>query len=62
MDVKNACNSFLNGMQVANALIKIGQYKTALIVGGETPSMAIRWACADKDQFLRSFAGFTMSD
>ncbi len=62
MDVKNACNSFLNGMQVANALIKIGQYKTVLIVSGETPSMAIRWASANKDQFLRSFAGFTMSD
>jgi len=62
MDVKNACNSFLNGMQVANALIKIGQYKTVLIVSGETPSMAIRWASQDKDQFLRSFAGFTMSD
>lgn len=62
MDVKNACNSFLNGMQVANALIKIGQYKNVLIVSGETPSMAIRWASQDKDQFLRSFAGFTMSD
>ncbi len=62
MDVKNACNSFLNGMQVANALIKAGQYKTVLIVSGETPSMAIRWACADREQFLRSFAGFTMSD
>lgn len=62
MDVKNACNSFLNGMQVANALIRIGQYKTVLIVSGETPSMAIRWACADREQFLRSFAGFTMSD
>jgi 3-oxoacyl-[acyl-carrier-protein] synthase-3 len=62
MDVKNACNSLLNGMQVANALIKIGQYKTVLIVSGETPSMAIRWACSDRDQFMRSFAGFTMSD
>ena len=62
MDVKNACNSFLNGMQVANALIKVGQYKNVLIVSGETPSMAIRWASKDKDQFLRSFAGFTMSD
>jgi 3-oxoacyl-[acyl-carrier-protein] synthase-3 len=62
MDVKNACNSFLNGMQVANALIKIGQYKNVLIVSGETPSMAIRWASQDKHQFLRSFAGFTMSD
>jgi len=62
MDVKNACNSFLNAMQVANALIKIGQYKSVLIVSGEVPSMAIRWSCKDKDQFLRSFAGFTMSD
>jgi 3-oxoacyl-[acyl-carrier-protein] synthase-3 len=62
MDVKNACNSFLNGMQVANALIKIGQHKTVLIVSGETPSMAIRWSIANKDQFMRSFAGFTMSD
>ena len=62
MDVKNACNSFLNAMQVANALIRIGQYKTVLIVSGEVPSMAIRWSCKDKDQFLRSFAGFTMSD
>jgi len=62
MDVKNACNSFLNGMQVANALIKIGQHRTVLVVSGETPSMAIRWACSDREQFLRSFAGFTMSD
>lgn len=62
LDVKNACNSFLNAMQVANAFIKIGQYKTVLIVSGETPSMAIRWACNNRDQFLRSFAGFTMSD
>jgi acyl-CoA:acyl-CoA alkyltransferase len=62
MDVKNACNSFLNALQVSNSFIKSGQYKNILIVSGETPSMAIRWKNQSKMQFLRSFAGFTMSD
>ncbi len=62
MDIKNACNSFLNALQVSNSFIKSGQYKNILIVSGETPSMAIRWNNTSKMQFLRSFAGFTMSD
>jgi 3-oxoacyl-(acyl-carrier-protein) synthase III len=61
-DVKNACNSFLNGMQVANSFIRTGAYKRVLIVSGETPSMAIRWNNRDREQFLESFAGFSMSD
>jgi 3-oxoacyl-(acyl-carrier-protein) synthase III len=61
-DVKNACNSFLNGVQVANSFIKSGTYRRILICSGETPSMAIRWANKDKQQFLDSFAGFSMSD
>lgn len=62
MDIKNACNSFLNALQVSNSFIRSGQYKKILIVSGETPSMAIRWNNTSKNQFLRSFAGFTMSD
>jgi 3-oxoacyl-[acyl-carrier-protein] synthase-3 len=62
MDVKNACNSFLNGIQVANAFIVAGLYRRILIVSGETPSMAIRWANTSKDQFMRSFPGFSMTD
>lgn len=62
MDVKNACNSFLNALQVSDSFIRAGQYKNILVVSGETPSMAIRWNNTSKDQFLRSFAGFTMSD
>lgn len=62
MDVKNACNSFLNGLQVANAFIATGQYNKVLIVTGETPSMAIRWNNPSKQAFSRSFAGFSMSD
>ena len=61
-DVKNACNSFMNGMQVANSFIRSGTYRRVLIVSGETPSMAIRWNNRDRDQFLESFAGFSMSD
>lgn len=61
-DVKNACNSFMNGLQVADALMKQGAYKTVLVCTGETPSMAIRWACKTRDEFAQSFPGFSMSD
>ena len=62
MDIKNACNSFLNGVQVANSFIRSNQYNRILIVSGETPSMAVRWDNESKEQFLRSFPGFSMSD
>jgi 3-oxoacyl-(acyl-carrier-protein) synthase III len=61
-DVKNACNSFLNGIQVADAFIKNGTYKTVLIVTGETPSVSVRWACDTKEQFVEAFPGYSMSD
>lgn len=61
-DVKNACNSFLNGLQVADSFIKSGIYKTILIVTGETPSTGIRWKCKNKADFVTSFPGYSMSD
>ncbi|KRC60735.1 3-oxoacyl-ACP synthase [Agromyces sp. Root81] len=62
MDVKNACNSLLVGMQVAEALIATGQARRALVVSGEQPSHAVRWKLDGDAQFLRSFPGYTMSD
>ncbi|MBM7505629.1 3-oxoacyl-ACP synthase III family protein [Agromyces aurantiacus] len=62
MDVKNACNSLLAGMQVAEALIATGQARRALVVSGEQPSHAVRWRLESSAQFLRSFPGYTMSD
>jgi 3-oxoacyl-[acyl-carrier-protein] synthase III len=62
MDVKNACNSVLNAMQVADALIRTGQYRRVLIASGEQPSHAVRWELAGRQQYLRSFPGYTMSD
>ena len=62
MDVKNACNSMINGMQVADALIASGQYRRILVAGGEAPTSGVRWSLADNAQFIRSFPGYTMSD
>lgn len=62
MDVKNACNSFINGVEVANAFIRSGSYRRVLVVSGETPSRGVRWSIPDRETYLTSFPGFTMSD
>ncbi|MEU9025529.1 ketoacyl-ACP synthase III [Actinomadura sp. NPDC048394] len=61
-DVKNACNSFLNGLQMADALIRTGQHERVLVCTGESPSRAIRWTVRDRAQFADAFAGYTLSD
>jgi 3-oxoacyl-[acyl-carrier-protein] synthase-3 len=61
-DVKNACNSFLNGLQMADALIRTGQHERVLVCTGEAPSRAIRWKVRDREQFVDAFAGYTLSD
>lgn len=61
-DVKNACNSMLNGIQVAEALILSGAHRKVLVCSGEIPSRAIRWKVRDRTEFVNSFAGYTLSD
>ena len=61
-DVKNACNSFINGVQIAEALILAGQYSTALVVAGELPSRAIKWHVDSYADLRLSFAGYTFGD
>ncbi|MEV8635496.1 ketoacyl-ACP synthase III [Streptosporangium sp. NPDC051023] len=61
-DVKNACNSVLNGIQVAEALILTGAHHRVLVCSGEVPSRAVRWQVRDHSQFVDSFAGYTLSD
>ena len=62
MDISNACNSVINAMQVAEALIASGQYRRVLIASGEQPSHGVRWQLRDHEQFIRSCPGYTMSD
>jgi len=61
-DVKNACNSVLNAVQVGEALIRTGQHERVLVVTGESPSRATRWQVRDLRQLAESFAGYTLSD
>ncbi|MEA5121021.1 MAG: 3-oxoacyl-[acyl-carrier-protein] synthase III C-terminal domain-containing protein [Propionibacterium sp.] len=61
-DVKNACNSVINALQVADALIQAGSHRRILIVSGEAPTSAVRWQLRDRAQFVRSFPGYSMSD
>ena len=62
MDVKNACNSVLNGIEVADALIAAGRYRTVLVVSGEAPSRAVRWDIGSLGEYLRAFPGYTLGD
>jgi 3-oxoacyl-[acyl-carrier-protein] synthase-3 len=62
MDVKNACNSVLNGLEVAAAMVGTGRYRRVLVASGEAPSRAVRWQVPNLGTFLRSFAGYTLSD
>ncbi|MFE9426479.1 3-oxoacyl-ACP synthase III family protein [Kitasatospora sp. NPDC006697] len=61
-DVSNACNSFLNGIDTARALILAGRARRALVVTGEVPSRAIRRAPASLAEFRDGFAGYTFGD
>lgn len=61
-DIKNACNSVLNAMHVADALIRSGAHRRILIASGEAPTAAVRWKLRDREQFFRSFPGYVMSD
>ncbi|OKJ95138.1 3-oxoacyl-ACP synthase [Streptomyces sp. CB03234] len=61
-DVKNACNSVLNALEVASAFIESGRYATVLIACGETPTMTTRWRVPDQEAFLRALPGYTLSD
>jgi 3-oxoacyl-[acyl-carrier-protein] synthase III len=61
-DVTNACNSFINGIDLARSLLLTGRARRALVVTGETPTRAIRWAPSCVEQLRRGIAGYTFGD
>ncbi len=61
-DVKNACNSFINGLDIADAMIKSGKARTVLVTTGE---VITNWVCYDirsKDELKYKAAGLTLGD
>lgn len=61
-DLANACNSFLNGVDVARSMILAGRARRALVVTGETPTRAMRYRLEDASQARSASAGFTFGD
>lgn len=62
LDVTNACNSFVNGIDLARAMILTGRARTALVVTGETPSLSMRPRVASMRDAVTHFAGYTFGD
>ena len=42
-DISAACSGFVFSLITANALIKSGEYKKALVIGGEVLSRIMNW-------------------
>jgi 3-oxoacyl-[acyl-carrier-protein] synthase-3 len=61
-DVKNACNSMVDGLRVAEALIARGSSRRALVVTGETPTVATRYGIKGLRGFRDAFLGYTVGD
>ncbi|MBM6403006.1 ketoacyl-ACP synthase III [Phycicoccus sp. CSK15P-2] len=62
LDVSNACNSFVNGVDLARTMVEAGRARTALVVTGETPSLSARWEVENLPQVVEHFAGYTFGD
>jgi 3-oxoacyl-[acyl-carrier-protein] synthase-3 len=62
LDVTNACNSFLNGIDLARSMILAGRARRALVVTGETPTRVMRPRVDGLAQARDAFAGYTFGD
>lgn len=62
LDVTNACNSFVNGIDLARSMILAGRARRALVVTGETPTRTMRPRLESLAQVRAAFAGYTFGD
>ncbi|MEU7913273.1 3-oxoacyl-ACP synthase III family protein [Microbispora bryophytorum] len=61
-DVRNACNSVLNAIQVADALISGGRHRRVLICCGELPTAGTPWTLSSAEEYVTVAASYTVSD
>ena len=61
-DLKNACNSVTNAIEVASALLLQDSYKNILIVSGEKTSDSIKYNDLQKETMKDHFAAYSFGD
>lgn len=62
LDVKNACNSFLNGVDIMDAFMKTGRCRVGLVAAGEVLSKFVNWDIETIDELELGFSAFTLGD
>lgn len=61
-DVKNACNSFINGLDIADAMIKSNKANCVLVTTGEVITDWVSYDINKKDDLKLKAAGLTLGD
>jgi 3-oxoacyl-(acyl-carrier-protein) synthase III len=61
-DLVNACNSLVDGIDVADSLIRTGKAERVLVTTGERASLAINWQARTMEDLLDSVASLVVGD
>ena len=61
-DLINACNSLVDGIDVADALIRSGKARRVLLATGERASLSINWQARTVEEMLGSVAALVVGD
>ncbi len=61
-DLKNACNSVLNAIEIGDTLIRAGSYRRILVACGEAPTRLLGNTVTSVQDYVESCAALTMSD
>jgi 3-oxoacyl-[acyl-carrier-protein] synthase-3 len=62
LDVKNACNSFLNGVDILDSFIQTGRCHVGLVAAGEVLSRFVNWDIETLEELGLGFSAFTLGD
>lgn len=61
-DAKNACNSFLTGLDIADSHIRAGKARCAVVAVGETLSLTVNWGIRSVDDLRSRLSSLTLGD
>jgi 3-oxoacyl-(acyl-carrier-protein) synthase III len=62
LDLSNACNGFIDGLDLADSLIRAGKADRVLVTTGERVSNHIAWQAGTMEEFKRTVASLVLGD